>query len=175
MEFAEFLELASKFSPEGLRITVDGETEKGPLSGGDYVYLELCGSCEGSSMENHTETGFTAKWDGGQAVIPFRSFRAYLAPVCSEELTAQEAAAKGLDYGRLIEIPGGKVTVEEYGLAPGKTYYAGVAEETYTLPPRPPDFEPVRRTNRVAVISDKPLINGAPQGEKTPLFRVWSY
>ena len=59
---------------------------------------------------------------------------------------------------------GKPVTVEEYCLEPGKTYYAKVSNESYLLPPGE-DGEPIERHNKVLILSDSPFKDGMPQKE----------
>lgn len=69
----------------------------------------------------------------------------------------------------------GPVTVREYCLAPGRTYYAEVITEVYHLPPPGPDAEPVEGKNTVLRVSDRLWTGSMPDVPATPSTQEHTY
>lgn len=62
----------------------------------------------------------------------------------------------------------------EFALLPGREYWAKIVREEHWLPPDGPDRPPNRAHSTTLYLSDKPFVNGRPQGEAAPLSN-WTY
>lgn len=164
-----------------ISITLSGETLDTYLSRQPCLYVEWHYGVKNGDDWEWRSTGYahetelkviTAK---GSLAVSHRKCRLFLSPSWKKTYLASQAAEAPDVVRDSLQTQTQPVTVEEFVLLPGRTYYARTASETYHLPPRPPSFKPIERTNTVLWISDQPFQDGKPQVPITPVFKHWRY
>ena len=111
--------------------------------------------------------------EGNDATVPVRELRLYLQPAFERTLAKGQSDLPE-ELQQLVEQ--GEINyLAEYCLEPGRTYHAMFREERYPLPPAGPGGQPRESTNKVLVLSDRPFVDGKPQGEPIPSYRNWTY
>jgi hypothetical protein len=102
-----------------------------------------------------------------------RGLRLYIEPTwlerdpCDPELRACLEEAKN-------RMEASDAALAEFALLPGREYWARIAREEHWLPPDGPDRPPNRAYSTALYLSDKPFVNGRPQGEAAPMSN-WTY
>jgi hypothetical protein len=128
----------------------------------------------GFHSEGDVEVLATAGARTFRFALSTRKLRPYLTPSFDRQAHAGEAWVPVVVAEELAKAKA-PVWVVEHCLALDARYQARVYVETYSLPPRGPGQPPGRGRNRVLQVSDRPFVDGRPQGEVTPAFRRWSY
>ncbi|GEM_PF-1157039 len=161
-------------------VTLQGETQDAFLSKRKVLYFEWHYGEKGDKgwisylTGFHSEQGLLAITPKGTLEIPLRSLRPCLSPVFSRTYTGKTIKEAPAVAQELFSETSKPVTVEEYCLESGKTYYAKVSTESYFLPPGE-DGNPSEHHNTVLLISDSPFKDGMPAKEITPGYRGWTY
>lgn len=174
--------LAAHESDPPFQIRFEGPPLEGQLSKKPCAYYEWTHG-EGRDPSSYAR-GFQSDGQLVAAVriggLPFRvgfswrKLRPYVAPSFERQARFGEPWVPSVvraDLGGATQ----PVWVLEHCLEIGADYYARVGVETYSLPPRGPGQRPGQGRNRVLLVSDRPFVDGRPQGGLTPGFRAWSY
>ncbi len=114
----------------------------------------------------------------GRLTVSFRKLRPHLAPSWSKTFAALNdvPAAPAWLRPRLADAFGeGPVTVAEYSLRAGRSYFARVRTDSYALPPRREGAEPSRGSNMVLLVAEAAWEGAAPATKLVPAFLSWSY
>jgi hypothetical protein len=166
-----------------------------PVSDARYAYYEIV-ACLGELSQpcasfmslHHTEADIRVLHEarGLRAAVSYRRMRAFLKPAFEarvkpgDPLYATVFGGEESGDGVPAEAADRSVLLMEYGLVPGREYFARVEVESYFLPPAGPGAEPRRRETLVLHLSDlpaEPSADGAgfDRERLTPLYRAWSY
>lgn len=162
-------------------ITLSGETLETYLSKKPCLYFEwhfgvkIDGDWDWFSTGYHHETDLVIETPKGPVEVSWRKCRLFLNPSWTKTVAPGNASEAPEVVREKLAEEKKPITIEEYALLPGKTYFARLDTESYHLPPRPPDMKPQRRTNTVIWISDQPFRDGKPVSLITPTFKSWSY
>ncbi len=146
-----------------VRVKLDGRRVPSPVDGKEVVYLELVtgvrsrASWESYTIDSRTSDDLLITTPLGTVSLPPIRLRLYLRP------SSMRRVRGTTDYRA------------EYRLIPRRTYYARVVGEQFYLPPRGQGLPPSTGTNYVLQVSDRPFVNGKPQGDLTPATRDISY
>ncbi len=163
------------------QVSLSGDTVDTCLSRQPCLYYEWHYGIKAGDDWKSRSTGYARETEPqlttpkGVVTVSHRKWRLFLRPSWHKTYSAAEAAeAPDIVRERILEekCP---ITVEEFVLLPGQTYHARIATESYHLPPRPPAFKPVQRTNTVIWISDQPFQDGKPTVPITPVYKHWRY
>ncbi len=168
--------------------TCTGSEHISPFSGITYIYCESILYFGHPEIESefqilyHSESDIHVEFDKTEYRIPARRIRPYLErsyegtiPRSSENLNDNRHTSYRELFIDIIKHAEGDPLLVEYGLVEKRVYHALFDEEVYWLPPGRERDKPVKKMNRVILISDRPLERGKPKGMVTPLFRDFSY
>jgi hypothetical protein len=168
--------------------TCTGEEHTSPFSGISYIYCESIFYFGHPEIESeyqilyHSESDIHLVFDKTEYRIPTRRIRPYLerSYECTIPRSSENSKENRYAFHREIVIDimnqaKGDLLLVEYGLNDKRVYHALFDEEVYWLPPGRKRDEPVKRMNRVLLISDRPFDRGKPKGILTPFFRDFSY
>lgn len=101
------------------------------------------------------------------------NFRLYLGPTWLEREPKEPELKALLDEAK-ARMEASDAALAEFALLPDRDYWANIVTEGYWLPPEGPDSPPRRARNLTLYLSDKPFVDGRPQGEATPMSH-WTY
>lgn len=106
--------------------------------------------------------------------VPWRKLRPRVTPAYQKEYNQNDKDTAPPAVKECLEKGNKRVLFAEYGLVTEKKYSIKFREESYRLPPQPPDMEPVKRTNLVLEFTELGSDN-TQKSELTPLFSEWTY
>jgi len=170
------VELGFNDFKETQEVEIAGEKMKSFPAGLDCVYFEWVYGQKSSewvqySVGYQSEIGIRVSNSRGAMSLSRGAFRLFLSPTRSNKYDytnmylAPEVARKWI-------AETGSVTVEEFDLVPGKTYYARRHVESYWLPD--PGNRPRMREATVLWISDAPFTDN-PSPPITPAYKGWTH
>ncbi len=99
--------------------------------------------------------------------------RLYLEPTWLER-DPKDPARRALWEEAKARMAATDVALAEFALLPEKDYWAKIVREEHWLPPDGPDWPPHRAHGTALYISDKPFVDGRPQGQASPMSN-WTY
>ncbi len=161
--------------PNGVfQLSVDGTVQEAKTEG-EVVFVEIDegivtdGAWQTWSNNWNSKDGLVVITSAGRLDVPWRKLRLRIGSTWSEHWTSGD---KGIPEGLERWFDEGQtVTLAEFALVKGRTYWGQVETEHFHLPPTGPDADPGEGRTSVLVIQDSP--DGPPP--LTPLFQGWSY
>jgi hypothetical protein len=158
----------------GFTVTLNGPSLATLLAQTECVYWEwAAGERRGDEWATRVGSGhsgnlLTIVTPAGTLDLPHGSLRLYLPPSITRQFTRSARNAAPMELRHLLDDMD-PLSVSEYLLQSGVTYYARVEVESGMLPPRDGNA-PERRRTLVLAISDRPFVDGKAQRPLTPSF-----
>ena len=157
---------------------VEGKLIEAIWSHAPCVYFEAAalmlveGRYAGHTDTYRSDRGFTLITSDAEIKIDC-GLRLYLEPTWLER-HPKDLQLKALLAEAKNRMEASDVALAEYALLPGKDYWAKIVRKELWLPPNGPET-PSRRAHGTALyLSDKPFVDGHPQGEASSLTN-WTY
>lgn len=160
------------------QVRLEGEVARTFWSGTPCLYYEAAAVMfVDGKIAGHTDTyrskGGIYLIAGDSRIKVDGNFRLYIEPTWMERDPKEPEYRKLLDEAK-ARMDAKDVALVEFALLPDKEYWAKIKSEEHWLPPDSPDSPPRRAHNLTLYLSDKPFLEGRPQGEASPLSN-WIY
>ncbi len=160
------------------RARVEGKLTEAAWSRTPCVYFESAVlMLQNGRYAGHTNTRRSGRdiflVTGDARVAVDQGMRLYIEPTWLERDPKDPKLRACLEESKAI-LEAKDVALAEFALLPGREYWAKIVSEEHWLPPDGPDSPPNRALSTTLYISDKPFVDGRPQGEASPLSN-WTY
>ena len=160
------------------RARVEGGLAESVWSRTPCVYFESAVlMLEDGRYTGHTNTHRSGRdiflVNGEARVAVDRGVRLYIEPTWLERDPSDPELRACLDEAR-VRMEASDAALAEFALLPGREYWVKIVREEHWLPPEGPDSPPNRAHSTALYISDKPFVEGRPQGEAAPMSN-WTY
>jgi hypothetical protein len=160
------------------RARVEGKLTETVWSRTPCVYFESAvlafedGRCVGHTNTHRSGRDFSLV-TGEARVAVDRGMRLYIEPTWLERDPKDPELRACLEEAK-ARMEAADAALAEFALLPGRDYWAKIVREEHWLPPDGPDSPPNRAHSTAIYLSDKPFVDGRPQGETAPLSN-WTY
>jgi hypothetical protein len=157
---------------------VDGKLTESVWSRTPCVYFESAvlafeNGCYTGHTNTHRSDSDIFLITGEARVAVDRGMRLYIEPTWLERTPKDPDLRSCLDEAK-ARMEAADAALAEFALLPGRDYWAKIVREEHWLPPEGPDSPPNRAHSTALYLSDKPFVDGRPQGEAAPLSN-WTY
>lgn len=169
---------------EARAITLSGARLKSFIAAQDCLYFEWAyGNKQGSakdfswteySVGYQSRVNVVVQTQAGEISLSERDFRLFLKPATSQTYDRRSPVSKLPEPIRAWIEQHDSATVEESLLVEGKSYYALLHIDHYSLPPEGAG-PPRSRQRKVLWISDEPFVDGKATVPITPAYKGWTY
>lgn len=160
------------------RARVDGQLTESVWSRTPCVYFESAVlMLDAGRRIGHTSTHRSGRdiyliTDEARVAVD-RGMRLYLEPTWLERDPSDPELRACLEEAK-SRMEASDAALAEFALMPGRDYWATIVREEHWLPPDGPDSPPHRAHSTTLYLSDKPFVDGRPQGEAAPMSN-WTY
>lgn len=160
------------------RARLEGKLTEAIWSGTPCVYFESAALMfHDGRRAGHTSTHRSGRdiflVTGEARVAVDRGMRLYLEPTWLERDPKDPEQRAFLEEAK-ARMEASDAALAEFALLPGRDYWAKIVREEHWLPPDGPDRPPNSAHSTTLYLSDKPFVNGRPQGEASPM-STWTY
>jgi hypothetical protein len=130
------------------------------------------GQCTGHTSTYRSNNDILLVTDEARVAVD-RGLRLYIEPTWLERNPNDPELQACLEEAK-SRMEATDAALAEFALLPGREYWAKIVSEEHWLPPDGPDGTLRRAHSTALYLSDKPFMDGRPQGEASPLSH-WTY